>query len=183
MITRSAQLYLAGLWLLLVNGAVLAEDANAKAQQAALDASTEPVRSCEWREMPNVINGILIVSWVEASKICELANTSLGHPIPTGVFRRLLVASALLSLKGAGDKEKVAYQLVEIIDARALSNPGRMIDTVELAFKAYMGSNGRVTPKDINVALRQSGLGAKLSDEGIISLSAMISVEKRKRGE
>lgn len=178
------RLHVAWLWLLLsVSGPALAEDANAQARQSFLDASAEPVKSCEWKEIPNVTDGILNVSWREASKICEMASTSLGRQLPTSVFRHLLKASSLLSLKGAGETEKIAYQLMEIIDARGISDPGRMKDTLELAFKAYIGTNGRVLPRDLNVAIRKSGLGATLSDEGVIGLAAMISVQKRNNGE
>jgi hypothetical protein len=72
---------------------------------------------------------------------------------------------------------------MEIVDARGLSDPGRMKDTLDIAYKAYVGSNGRVTPKDLNVMLRQSGLGETISDQGLYGLAAMISVEKRNRGE
>jgi hypothetical protein len=58
-----------------------------------------------------------------------------------------------------------------------------MKDTLDIAFKAYTGSNGRVTPKDLNVAVRQSGLAQTLSDEGLFGLAAMISVQKRNNGE
>lgn len=176
-------LHLFRLCLLLMGGSASAQDAFTEARRASLDSSTEPVKSCEWREMPKVIDGITIVSWAEAAKICEMANASLGRQVAVGVFRDLLKASAFLSLKGAGQKEQLAYQLLEIIDARGLTDPRRMKETLNLAFKAYVGSNGRVTPKDLNVALRKSGLGKTLSDEGFVNLAAMISVEKRNRGE
>jgi hypothetical protein len=128
------------------------------------------------------MEGILIVSWSDGSKICELATKSLGRPIPVGVFRHLLKAAGVLHLKGAGETDKISYQLAEIIEARGISDPQRMKETIEIAFKAYTGSNGRVTPKDLNVAVRQSGLGKTLSD-GLFGVAALISVQKRNNGE
>lgn len=59
----------------------------------------------------------------------------------------------------------------------------RIKDTLAIAFKAYSGSNGRVTPRELNVAIRQSGLGRPLSDEGVFGLAAKISGQKRNNGE
>jgi hypothetical protein len=127
---------------------------------------------------------ILIVSWSAGSKICESATQSLGRPIPVGVFRYLLKASSsVLEHQGAGNTDKVAYQIVELVEARGITDPQRMKDTFDIVVKAYTGSNGRVTPKDLNVAVRKSGLGRKLSDDALFNLAAMISVQKRNNGE
>ena len=150
---------------------------------AALDDSNEPLKSCEWKSVSSIMEGITIVSWSDGSKICQLATNSLRRSIPIGVFRHLLKAAGVLNVKGAGEPDKLAYQLIEIIEARGITDPQRMKDTLDIAFKAYTGSNGRVTPKDLNVAVRQSGLAQTLSDEGLLSLAAMISVEKRNNGE
>jgi hypothetical protein len=150
---------------------------------AALDDSNEPLKSCEWKSVSSIMEGITIVSWSDGSKICQLAINSLRRPIPIGVFRHLLKAAGVLNVKGAGEPDKFAYQLIEIVEARGITDPQRMKDTLDIAFKAYTGSNGRVTPKDLNVAVRQSGLAQTLSDEGLLSLAAMISVEKRNNGE
>lgn len=155
----------------------------AHAEEDKLDDVIEPLKSCDLDAVRSAIDGILIVSWSEARKICETSATSLGRPIPQGVFRTLLKAAGVLSAKGAGDTDKIAYQLTEIIEARGLTDPKRMKDTVDLAFKAYVGSNGRVTPKDINVAVRKSGYGHMMSDESLLALAAMISVRKRNNGE
>jgi hypothetical protein len=40
----------------------------------------------------------------------------------------------------------------------------------------------RITPRELNVAIRQSGLGRTLSDEGLFGLAAKISVQKRNNG-
>jgi hypothetical protein len=188
---RSAQL--GCLFLLIPVGLIAIVIANAPPSEKSttdesanivdLDNSNEPVKSCEWMNMSSVMKDILIVDWSTGSKICELAANSLGRPIPTGVFRDLLKAAGILHVKGAGETDKIAYQLIEIIEARGISDPKRMKDTLEIAFKAYTGSNGRVTPKDLNVAVRQSGLQTTLSDEGLFGLAAMISVQKRNNGE
>jgi hypothetical protein len=119
----------------------------------------------------------------EGMKICELATKSLGQPIPIGGFRTLMKASALFRFQGAGDIDKIAYQLVELMEARGITDPKRMNDTIDIAYKAYNGSNGRVTPKDLNVAVRQSRFGRKISDDDLLTLAAAISIQKRNRGE
>jgi hypothetical protein len=148
-----------------------------------LNNSIEPVRSCEWKNMSSVMKDILLVDWSTGSKICESATKSLGRPLPIGVFRMVLNAAGLLKVKGAGEPDQIAYQIVEIIDARGLADAQRMKDTIDIVFKAYTGSNGRVTPKYLNVAVRQSGMGLTLSDEGLYSVAALISVQKRNSGE
>jgi len=162
---------------------ILLGPALAQGETSALDDSTEPLKSCEWTTMSSVMEGIQLVSWSSGSRICELATNSLGRPIPIGVFRFLLKAAGVLHIKGAGEADKIAYQLTEIIEARGITDPKRMKDTLDIAFKAYTGSNGRVTPRELNVAIRQSGLGRTLSDEGVFGLAAMISVRKRNNGE
>jgi hypothetical protein len=162
---------------------VATDEPNTSSQQPDLDNSNEPVKSCDWKNMSSVMKDILIVDWSTGSKICELAANSLGRPIPTRVFRFLLNAAGLLHLKGAGEPDQIAYQIVEIIDARGLTDPQRMKDTIDIVFKAYTGSNGRVTPKDLNVAVRQSGMGLTLSDKGLYGVAALISVQKRNNGE
>jgi hypothetical protein len=155
----------------------------AQDQTSPLDDSTEPLKSCEWKTMSSVMEGIQLVNWSSGSRICELATKSLGQPISIGVFRFLLKAAGVLHVQGAGEADKIAYQLTEIIEARGITDPKRMKDTIDIAFKAYSGSNGRVTPRELNVAIRQSGLGRTLSDEGVFGLAAMISVQKRNNGE
>lgn len=150
---------------------------------ADLDNSDEPVQSCEWQKISPVMKGILIVDWSTGSKVCEQAVNSLGHSIPTKVFRFLLKAAGLLHVKGAGETDQIAHQIVEVIEARSLTDPQRMKDTIDIVYKAYTGSNGRVTPKDLNVAVRQSGMGPTLSDEGLYGVAALISVQKRNNGE
>ena len=155
----------------------------AHAEDDKLDNVFEPLKSCDLNDVRPAMEGILIVSWREGTKICETTVTSLGRPIPQGVFRILLKASGFLHVKGAGDTDKIAYQLAEIIDARGLNEPKRMKDTVDIAFRAYVGSNGRVTPKDLNVAIRKSGYGPTMSDDSMLTIAAMISVQKRNNGE
>jgi hypothetical protein len=159
------------------------EKADEKQRQQALDVSTDPLESCDYKLVPSLMGGIDLVSWSDASKVCELAKSSLQLPIPIGVFRFLLNAAGLLHIKGAGELDQIAYQIIEIIDARDLTDPQRMKDTIDIVFKAYTGSNGRVTPKDLNVAIRQSKMGRTLSDKGLYGVAALISVQKRNKGE
>lgn len=168
---------------LLTTVCLVAVTANAGDVQADLDSSVEPLNSCDAMKLAPAMEGILIVSWRDGSKICEIAAASLGRPMPVGAFRTLLRVTALLHSKGVGELDKVAYQLAEIIDARGLTDPKRMDQTLEIAFKTFSGSNGRVTPKDLNVALRQSGRGPAISDDDIYTMAAIISVQKRNNGE
>jgi len=153
------------------------------AEDASLDSSVDTLQSCDTMKMAPVMEGILNVSWRDGSKICEVATSSLGRPIPVGVFRTLLRVVFLMHSKGVGEIDKVAYQLAELIDARGLTDPKRMDQTLEIAFKTFSGSNGRVTPKDLNVAVRKASRGHTLSDDEIYTIAAIISVQKRNNGE
>lgn len=162
---------------------LVAVTANAGDVQADLDSSVETLKSCDAMKLAPAMEGILIVSWRDGSKICEVASASLGRPMPVGVFRTLLRVAALMNSRGVGEMDKVAYQLAEVIDARGLTDPKRMDQTLVIAFKTFSGSNGRVTPKDLNVAVRHSGRGPSLSDDDLYTMAAIISVRKRNNGE
>ena len=53
-----------------------------------------------------------------------------------------------------------------------------------LLFKVFNGTDGRVTPKDLNIMLSNYGSASKnLSDDGIYTFGSTISVEKQNAGE
>jgi hypothetical protein len=161
-----------------------AEDLPPEEKITALDNNADPVKSCDgYRDMPALMEGIQIVSWSNGSRICEMVQRSLNGPIPVGAFRMILKASGLMHVKGAGETEDIAYQIAEIIDARGLHDLDGMKRTIDVVFKVYNGSNGRVKPKDLNVFLRQSGRSRTIDDEGLFTIAAMISVDRRNRGE
>jgi hypothetical protein len=167
-------------WLV---SAMLIKHPAAKAEDSALDQSLETVNSCDPLKLPSAMEGILIVSWSEGSRICRVTTESLGRPITVGVFRAFLKIASVIKYKDGGELDKIAYQLAEIVEARGMSEPKRMLDTLEIAMKCFNGSNGRVTPKDLNVALRQSGQARTLTDGDIYTVAAVISVRMRNNGE
>lgn len=64
-----------------------------------------------------------------------------------------------------------------------LNNEQAMLNTFELVFKIYNGTEGRVTPKDLNILLSNMGNRAqKLSDDGLINLASVLSVQKQDAG-
>jgi hypothetical protein len=153
------------------------------AQAVDLDQSTEVITSCEPLKLPAAMEGITVVSWSEGSKICQTTTGSLGHPITVGIFRSFLKIATVIKYKDGGELDKIAYQLAEIVEARGIAEPKRMLDTLDIAMKCFNGSHGRVTPKDLNVALRQSGQARTLTDDDLYTLAAVISVRKRNNGE
>jgi hypothetical protein len=156
----------------------------ARGDSSTLDDSVEPLKSCsDWKIVSSAMEGIPTVSWSDGGRICDLASQSLDRPIPIGVFRALLKGASIINVRGGGDTEKIAYQLVELIEARGITEPKRMVETIDIAVRAFNGSNGRVTPKDLNVMVRQSGIGHTLSDDGLFNFAALISIRKRRNGE
>jgi hypothetical protein len=79
---------------------------------------------------------------------------------------------------------ETAYQYMRIVESRGqLTNDVAMMNTFNVVFKINSGSNGRVTPRDLNRMLSDMGSTAtRLSDDGLINLGAMISVQKREVG-
>jgi len=90
-----------------------------------------------------------------------------------------------MSIRGVQDAEpEIAYQLMNIVEARGITNPDRIMSTFDTVWKIFDGTNGHVTPRDLNITLRSSGPAAHaLSDNGLISIGALIWEQKKAAGE
>jgi hypothetical protein len=58
-----------------------------------LDNNNDLLKCDDRSAIISAMDGILIVSWSDGSKVCDLATRSLDQPIKIGVFRVLLKAS------------------------------------------------------------------------------------------
>ncbi len=103
----------------------------------------------------------------------------------TRVLRTVFKAAALIEIRDRNRKPgETAYQLMNAVEARGIDDPQRVIDTMEVVVKIFNGTQGHVTPRDLNVMLRSAGLlSHTLSDDGIYSMSALLWDEKKARGE
>jgi hypothetical protein len=156
-----------------------------KARNAALDKDLTPVANCETNTMRKVTSGILVVSWGDFSRICELYGKHIGGLIPISVLRKIGLASGLMKVEGLKSEiDQIAYQIISIAEARHIEKPEAMVTTTEIAWKVFKGSDGRVTPRDLNVALRNSGRAAQTMDDAAIYVMAvMIDRMRRAQGE
>jgi hypothetical protein len=84
-----------------------------------------------------------------------------------------------------GDLSDNAYQFMRVVEERGqLEDDPAMLDTFDIIFKVFHGTEKRVTPKDMNKLLSGIGAGAsKLSDDGVFSLAALLDTEKQNNGE
>jgi hypothetical protein len=74
---------------------------------------------------------------------------------------------------------------MNIVEVRAQrENDAKISDTFETITKIFNGSQGHVTPKDMNIILRGPGLNPLTIDQqGMFTVAAMISEAKKANGE
>jgi hypothetical protein len=84
----------------------------------------------------------------------------------------------------SGDLSDNAYQFMRVAEARGqLQDDSAMLNTFDVVFKIYNGSEKRVSPKDLNIVLSDmGGAASKLSDNGIYNVAAVMDTEKQKNG-
>jgi hypothetical protein len=172
--------------LILIFGAVAlpASDPTGGLDDQAADADNTPLTSCEPEAMAKL--NILLLSWDEEASICKIIRNSIGRSPSVRLSRALCKAIIGMQLNGNKDKPKdIAYQLMNIIEARGQEKNDKSIySTFETVMKIFIGSEGDVTPKDLNINLRSAGPIAKtLSDDGLMSMAALIQEDKKSRGE
>jgi hypothetical protein len=80
-----------------------------------------------------------------------------------------------------GSVPDVAYQLMNIVEARGIKNPDRIMNTFDTVWKIFSGTDGHVTPRDLNIKLRSAGARAHtLSDDELISTATTVIWEQKK---
>jgi hypothetical protein len=149
----------------------------------ALDRSTAAVNSCSIDEMFSMTNGTPTVSVTDAAAICETIARSLGHRPPVNVLRASFKVTSLIHDQGS--KPEIAYQLMNIVETRGITNPDRIMSTFDIVWRIYAGTGGHVTPRDLNITLRSAGPKAAhgLSDDGLVSMATLIWEQKKASGE
>jgi hypothetical protein len=157
-------------------------DRQAKDLAAANDHSLLP--SCSFESMDKLRFPLL--SHTEEVEVCRTIETSLGRRPTVAMTRKLSQAVSLVGSASAADTSKdLAYQFMNIVEARDQTKNDQAIDgTFETVFKIFKGTDGHVTPRDINVFLRSAGPMAKtLSDEGLIHMAAVLWEQKKANGQ
>jgi hypothetical protein len=169
--------------IILVLAMMIATTGRASRADEATD--TAEVKSCSFEEMLSETKNILIVDANSASKICEMITKSLGHKPERNVFHAALMVTGLMNMRGLKDSEPdIAYQLMNIVEARHITSNDRILRTFDTVWKIFDGTSGHVTPRDLNMVLRRSGQSAHtLSDDGLISIGALIWEQKKAHGE
>lgn len=160
------------------------EAAKRRAAEEALDQSPQLVAACTLDAVKDPAQGIIIVGWRDQSVICSHLVEALGQQPETRLFRALLKAAAMIAVDRETKTVDEAYQLAAILEARGQTNADRAIKTIELVGSLFRESRGRVTPRDLNVQLRNSPRGLNRdSDERLIALAQAILQAKKARGD
>jgi hypothetical protein len=158
--------------------------AQLEAEHRALDADLTVVPSCAFDAVYQV--SISLLSGEETAAVCNKMARTLGRNPSVKLLRHLSKAVASMSLQGRGsDVAGNAYQFMRVAEVRGqLNNDDAIFATFDVVFKIVNGTDGRVTPKDLNIFLSSMGKGAKtMSDQGLINSAALLSVTKQDRGE
>lgn len=158
--------------------------AEAKQSEEDLDRSTKKVTSCDWNKIRDEIGDLKGTSWQDQAFACRHLANVLGNNPSIGVVRQICKMEFVLKVNGLKDDEQeIFHQAINVVEARNLKIDKEINETFNILVKVFIGSNGVVTPRDINIALRSIGVNAqKLSDDGLYHLAAVIQMEKKKAG-
>ena len=159
-------------------------DQEREAKDKAADANQSPVTSCDWQDMDK--QRLNVLSWADEADVCVTMQATLGRMPSVALVRKLSKAIFVMQVDGSKDTAKdIAYQMMNIVEARGKEKSDKMIDsTFETVTKIFNGTQGHVTPKDINIFLRSSGPMAKtISNDGIMGMAAVIWKYKKAHGE
>lgn len=140
--------------------------------------------SCDYNKMD--AQGIKHLSWGDAEMVCRTMAASLGRQPTIALLDTMSKLLFVLRVAGLKDEYKdVAYQVMNIVEARNQVNDNGAIDnTMNVIVKIFNGSQGHVTPKDMNIAIRHFGKKAeKFTDERMYFIAAVIQEAKKSRGE
>ncbi len=154
------------------------------ARDKAADTNQSPVSSCDWNDMEKLRLNIL--SWADEADICTTMQATLERLPSVALVRELSKAVFVMQAAGSKDTSKeIAYQMMNIVEARGKENDNAAIDsTFNTVTKVFNGTQGHVTPKDVNVFLRSSGPMAKtLNDDGIMDMAAVMWEDQKSNGE
>ena len=154
-----------------------------EARDKAADSNQSPA-TCDWKTMED--QRLNLVAWVDETDICNTMQSSLGRAPSVALVRKLSKVVFILKVAGSQDSAKeISYQMMNIVEVRGQRESDAAIDeTFETIVKIFNGSQGHVTPKDMNIVLRGPGLNPLTIDqEGMFTVAAMISEAKKASGE
>ena len=155
----------------------------AGAYAANPDENPAQVKSCDSDKLRNDVGELSGVSWEDEAAICREMASSLGRLPPVGLLRILGKVTFILRTAGGTETPKdIAFQVMNVVEARSQTSNVQINETFETLVKIYNGSNGRVTPKDMNLNLRSMGSRAKkINRQGMFSMAAIL-LENKKSG-
>jgi hypothetical protein len=126
------------------------------------------------------------LSFSDEAAVCKAMRSSLGRFPSVALARTLCKCIVVMQVTGSREKAKdIAYQMMNIVEARGQENDDKAIHrTFDTVTQIFNGSDGHVTPKDVNVCLRSAGgLAKTLSDDGLITMATLIWEQKKDHGE
>jgi hypothetical protein len=145
------------------------------------DAANREIAQKAWEDSQN----LRVVTPVEALRGRQAAIGGLAEPMNQDVLDKTIPAALKLAnnLRFAGDKsdlEDMVRNLYGIVEARQQTeDPEAMLRTFDLVQKAFTATQKKVTPKDLEMFLRQLGQGASnISDDGLMRAVAAIDQMK-----
>jgi hypothetical protein len=159
-------------------------DQEPHAKDKLADSNQTPLKSCTWDSVDSLrIKGL---SHDDQVSICNTMQIALGRPASVGLARKMSNLVIIMQIGGSADTAKeITYQTMNVVEARGKVDNDKAIDgSMETIAKIFSGSQGHVTPRDLNVFLRSAGPTAKtLSDDGLLRMAAVIWEEKKANGE
>jgi len=157
-----------------------------KAREQALDGDRSVLAACTGDAIRTV--SISTFSWADTEELCRTMKLALGRQPTVAELR--FVSKTVWVLHASGSKDTYqqnGYQVMSIVEARgqlAPSSSAAMFSTCDTVVKVFSGTGGKVSPKDLNVMLRNAGsLAQTMSDDGIIHMAAVLWDMKKQAGE
>ena len=153
--------------------------------QISPDSNNSPVASCRWADLKDVV---VSMESVNAEALCRTMQITLNRFPPIALARKLskLIFVIQVDTEGKGPSPKeLSYQIMNVVEARNVTDNDAAIDeTFDTLAKVYSGTQGRITPRDINIELRHAGvIATTINQDGIFGLAAVMLQAKKARGE
>ena len=151
----------------------------------AADVDQSPLSSCEMSEMAKL--RVDVLSYADEAAVCRAMQSGMGR-LPSVALARAMCKTIAIMQAVYGDKDSpkdVAYQMMNIVEARGQEKDDKAIhDTFNTVAQIFGGTEGHVTPKDLNICLRSAGPIAKtLNDDFLMNMATLIWEDKKSRGE
>jgi len=143
-----------------------------------------PVLSCKWSDLEHVVASL---SSTEAERVCRTMEAALGRLPSVASANKLSKLIFIIRVDNGSDlaPRDIARQVMDVVEARdALTDEARMDETFETLAKIHVTSGGRVSPRDMNIALRAAGpLARTMNQDALFATSFYILQEKKALGQ